>query len=309
MLFTQNIDCLERTAGIPDEKIVEAHGSFASQRCIECKTGYSDELMYEKVHKAEVPHCTVPQCNGLVKPDIVFFGEQLPERFHQNRELPSEADLAIVIGTSLSVQPFASLPQFVSDDVPRVLFNMERVGGLGSRPDDVCVLGDCDSGIRMLADELGWREELEQEWKKVSGTTSEDVVKAPRSKDEAIEDEVDRLTKEIDDSLRFSSGHVDWVKKGLADEKRPGEFQDELPVHNRDLELRTASPSNTISDDATSKHVGTNSATNKSEADKDAHSNTIPSSATKAANTGSATDEKDFSQELEASPSGSDAKL
>ena len=101
-LFTQNIDCLERAAGVPDEKIVEAHGSFARQRCIECKTTYPEDLMKSSITKREVPHCLTPQCNGLVKPDIVFFGEALPENFHTNRMIPSTADLCIVMGTSLS---------------------------------------------------------------------------------------------------------------------------------------------------------------------------------------------------------------
>ncbi len=97
--------------------------------------------MKEAISKKEVPHCPVPQCNSIVKPDIVFFGEQLPEEFHRNRSLPSKADLCIIMGTSLSVQPFASLPSFCDHAVPRVLINLERVGGIGSRTDDVLLLG------------------------------------------------------------------------------------------------------------------------------------------------------------------------
>ena len=116
-LFTQNIDCLDREAGVPKDKIVEAHGSFASQRCIECKSPYPGDLMKQAVSRRDVPHCLSPQCDGLVKPDIVFFGEQLPEEFHKNRSLPNAADLCIVMGTSLTVQPFASLPSFCSKGV------------------------------------------------------------------------------------------------------------------------------------------------------------------------------------------------
>jgi NAD-dependent histone deacetylase SIR2 len=118
-LFTQNIDCLEREAGVRDEYIIEAHGSFARQRCIECKNTYPDDLMKEAIVKKDVPHCLTPECNGLVKPDIVFFGEQLPEAFFMNRMLPATADLCIIMGTSLSVQPFASLPEFVREGTPR----------------------------------------------------------------------------------------------------------------------------------------------------------------------------------------------
>ena len=96
-------------------KIVEAHGSFARQRCIECKTVFPDDLMKSSINKREVPHCLTPECKGLVKPDIVFFGEALPEDFHANRMVPSAADLCIVMGTSLTVQPFASLPSFCAE--------------------------------------------------------------------------------------------------------------------------------------------------------------------------------------------------
>jgi NAD+-dependent protein deacetylase SIR2 len=104
---------------VPGTHIIEAHGSFATQRCIECKTEFPEDLMKRQIRDKEVPHCIVPQCNGLVKPDIVFFGEQLPEAFHNNRLLPYEADLVIVMGTSLSVQPFASLPGQCREETPR----------------------------------------------------------------------------------------------------------------------------------------------------------------------------------------------
>jgi NAD+-dependent protein deacetylase SIR2 len=215
-LFTQNIDCLEREAGVPNDKIVEAHGSFATQRCIECQTEYPDGKMKEMVQKMQVPHCIRKTCNGLVKPDIVFFGEALPEAFHRNRSLPQKADLAIVMGTSLTVQPFASLPSFVKDDTPRVLINLEQVGGLGSRPDDVLLLEDCDAGVRRFTDALGWREDLEALWKKTNPDKgekkSEGVLK---SKQEKLDEEIIKLTKEIDTSLRISSEANERIKADL----------------------------------------------------------------------------------------------
>ncbi|KAH6646045.1 DHS-like NAD/FAD-binding domain-containing protein, partial [Truncatella angustata] len=162
-LFTQNIDCLERRAGVPGELIVEAHGSFATQRCVECKTPYPDKEMLEHVEQGKAPHC-IEGCGGLVKPDIVFFGEQLPSAFYDNRSVPATADLMLVLGTSLTVHPFASLPMMAMEGVPRVLFNKERVGDMGTRTDDVICLTDCDSGIRELAEELGWKDELESMW-------------------------------------------------------------------------------------------------------------------------------------------------
>lgn len=165
----------------------------------------------------QVPHCERKSCNGLVKPDIVFFGEALPEAFHANRSLPATADLAIVMGTSLTVQPFASLPSFVSENTPRVLINLERVGGLGSRPDDVLLLGDCDAGVRKFADALGWREELEQHWAKTSPAKQKDDVeeKPPRSKQEVLDDKIDELTKDIEKTLSLSSNQHKFLEEHL----------------------------------------------------------------------------------------------
>ena len=219
-LFTQNIDCLDREAGVPEDKIVEAHGSFATQSCIECGSSFPEEAMKEAIEDQEVPQCQIPQCNGLVKPDIVFFGEQLPANFHNNRWLPETADLCIVMGTSLTVQPFASLPGFCPEGVPRLLINMERVGGLGSRADDVLLLGDCDAGVKRLAEALGWLDDLEALWALTKLEDDEETLREPsveKSKDEEIEDRVASLTEQIDKSLKLSEDHSKSVKQQLGE--------------------------------------------------------------------------------------------
>ncbi|KAL9595439.1 MAG: hypothetical protein Q9179_004980 [Wetmoreana sp. 5 TL-2023] len=217
-LFTQNIDCLERAAGVPDDKIVEAHGSFARQRCIDCHGSYPDDLMKQAISRCEVPHCTQDGCNGLVKPDIVFFGEALPEDFHRNRLLPELADLAIIMGTSLTVQPFASLPGYCAEGVPRVLLNLDRVGALGSRADDVLILGDIDTGVRKLASAIGWLEELEELFNlhnpdQVHKEQSDHIDK---SQDEILDEELAKITKEIDQSLQISEQHSAALRGNLS---------------------------------------------------------------------------------------------
>ncbi|KAI1392497.1 NAD-dependent deacetylase sirtuin-2 [Hypoxylon trugodes] len=229
MLFTQNIDCLERAAGVPGDKIIEAHGSFATQRCIECRTSFPDGKMREYVTRGEPPHCIRSGCNGLVKPDIVFFGEQLPESFYQNIPVAGLADLVLVMGTSLQVHPFASLPQRAAEGVPRVLFNLERVGDLGTRADDVLVLGSCDSGVRKLADELGWRGELESMWRGMVGEKEADRQVSNPQMEGAIRDEVEELIEDVEDKLDISEGsddepdaNVGKQEKGLAEDGAPG---------------------------------------------------------------------------------------
>ncbi|KAL6865564.1 Sir2 histone deacetylase Hst2 [Amphichorda felina] len=203
-LFTQNIDCLERRAGVPGDKIVEAHGSFATQRCIDCKREFPDDVMLEHVERGSVPRCQDEACGGLVKPDIVFFGEALPSAFSEQSHLLEMADLVLVIGTSLSVYPFAGLPEMARDSKPRVLFNLERVGNMGTRADDVLALGDCDSGIRKLADELGWRDELEELWKSVVGEEeAKRQMVTLKKHEEEVEEEVNKLTEEVEAALRI----------------------------------------------------------------------------------------------------------
>ncbi|KAI1803454.1 NAD-dependent deacetylase sirtuin-2 [Daldinia bambusicola] len=206
MLFTQNIDCLERAAGVPPEKIVEAHGSFATQRCIECRTEFPDDLMREHVTRGEPPRCIREDCNGLVKPDIVFFGEQLPKAFYNNILVTDTADLMLIMGTSLLVHPFAGLPHRAKQGTPRVLFNLERVGDMGTRADDVLVLGDCDSGIRKLADELGWREELEASWRALVGEKEADRQLSKTRREQEIRDELEKLAGDVDNKLGISEG-------------------------------------------------------------------------------------------------------
>ncbi|KAJ2825446.1 NAD-dependent protein deacetylase sirtuin-2, partial [Coemansia erecta] len=76
--YTQNIDCLERVAGIDSDLIVEAHGSFHAAHCIgsKCRKEFPQDWVKERIFSDKIPHCD--KCNALVKPDITFFGEGLP---------------------------------------------------------------------------------------------------------------------------------------------------------------------------------------------------------------------------------------
>jgi NAD-dependent histone deacetylase SIR2 len=252
-LFTQNIDCLEREAGVPDDKIVEAHGSFARQSCIECKRAYPEDLMKKAISEKSVPHCLDESCLGLVKPEIVFFGEQLPAEFFMNKGLPAEADLCIVMGTSLSVQPFASLPVFCSDGTPRVLINQEQVGGLGSRTDDVLVLGDCDTGVRKLAEACGWLEELEVLWAKTAPEKQPKTKKEQekKSRDEQLQAEVEQLTKDVEESLKLGQAQHTWLENHVDNKV--------ARVEKEDTETETSQPPTTQPEDEKTLRPATSS--------------------------------------------------
>jgi NAD-dependent histone deacetylase SIR2 len=181
LCFTQNIDGLEERAHLPADALVQAHGSIASQHCVECKAAADGDNMWKSIREGEVYYCT--KCGGAVKPDIVFFGEsvclraavmsasltvhfgqKLPARFLDKMPELQQADILLIFGTSLKVHPFADLTWCVTEECPRVLFNLEEAGDIGERGDDVLVLDQCDSGVRDLARMLGWEEELEAEW-------------------------------------------------------------------------------------------------------------------------------------------------
>ncbi|KAF5270206.1 hypothetical protein FQA39_LY08420 [Lamprigera yunnana] len=202
--YTQNIDTLERVAGIPEEKLIEAHGTFNQGHCLKCKKEYSLKWMEEIIFKDEVPTCEL--CPGIVKPDITFFGENLPDKFHSciYKDFP-KCNLLIILGSSLVVQPFASLVDRVSDTTPRFLINREKTGeqsgiialmGMGTGLDfdgkhntrDVYWLGDCDDGCQLLADKLGWGDELkeltEKEHKRIDENDGKNVKLETKKKEE-----------------------------------------------------------------------------------------------------------------------------
>jgi len=133
-LYTQNIDGLESACGIAAEKIIECHGTLSRASCTECKQPFDIHLMRRSVLDGQCPiHCV--GCGGLVKPDITFFGEQLPEKFYSlARDDFDECDLLLILGTSLKVAPFNSLVSDVEDVVPRVLINREEAHGTGFDP-------------------------------------------------------------------------------------------------------------------------------------------------------------------------------
>lgn len=109
-VVTQNIDGLHGRAG--SESVVELHGNGDRVVCRDCGRQHDAAPFYERVREGDVdgaPRC--PDCGGLVKPDVVLFGEPLPTGpFEEAKRLAHEADCFLVVGSSLTVEPAASLP-------------------------------------------------------------------------------------------------------------------------------------------------------------------------------------------------------
>lgn len=120
-VVTQNIDGLHQRAGTSRDKIVEIHGSNMETVCLKC----GDFKPWEKVRSelrsgVKIPHCSV--CGGLIKPNIVMFGEELvPEVLDQASDWIQNCDLLLVIGSTLLVQPAASLPWLAKEAGAKVV--------------------------------------------------------------------------------------------------------------------------------------------------------------------------------------------
>jgi len=100
-VVTQNIDNLHRRAG--SNTVFELHGNIERNFCINCKKFYNEELDFSK----GVPKC---ECGGLIRPDVVWFGEYLPEdQFLGGEKAAISSDVFFVVGTSAVVYPAAGL--------------------------------------------------------------------------------------------------------------------------------------------------------------------------------------------------------
>ncbi|MFZ2412775.1 MAG: Sir2 family NAD-dependent protein deacetylase [Candidatus Cryosericum sp.] len=104
-VITQNIDGLHQKAG--SRNVIEVHGSFQQGHCRVCGRTCSYEELNHKIHTGNIPHCD--RCDGVVKPDIVFYGEAV-RRMDEAESDARHADLFLAIGTSLTVYPAAMLP-------------------------------------------------------------------------------------------------------------------------------------------------------------------------------------------------------
>ena len=107
-IITQNIDGLHQRAG--SQNVIEVHGSTNQLDCLKCKQSFGVEKFAETfIRQAQIPHC--PRCGSILKPQVVLFEEMLPMEAWSTAEWYCEqADLILVIGSSLEVVPAANLP-------------------------------------------------------------------------------------------------------------------------------------------------------------------------------------------------------
>ncbi|KAJ0349123.1 hypothetical protein COL154_005281 [Colletotrichum chrysophilum] len=191
--YTQNIDNLEAKAGISADKMVQCHGSFATATCVQCGFKCVGDDIFPDIKAGKIPRC--PRCiqnlrpngstkrkrsagterkrrrfssddsttddeydipsAGVMKPDITFFGEALPDEF--SRRLTEhdrdKVDLVIVIGTSLKVTPVSEIVSWLPGNIPQIYISRQAVSHINF---DIDLLGDCDVVVSELCRRAGW---------------------------------------------------------------------------------------------------------------------------------------------------------
>ncbi|KAK4474918.1 hypothetical protein MN116_002025 [Schistosoma mekongi] len=183
--YTQNVDRLEYLTGLPEEKSIEAHGTFNTGHCIKCNKQYDFDFMLNDIISKRVPKCL--ECQDVVKPDVVLFGESMPKKFFKNLSSDlNNCDLLIIMGTSLTVLPFCAMIHRVGSDIPRLYINREynngstesglqsfimrfmvagfkqsylKWGEPGNKR-DVFWSGNTDDGVLKISELVGWKDDL-----------------------------------------------------------------------------------------------------------------------------------------------------
>ncbi len=120
-VITQNVDDYHQRAG--SAPVYTVHGNHIFSTCRACGAEVKTETLFPIIGKGEIPRCA---CGGVYKPNITFFGEMLPDYdWRQSVKAMSEADLVLVLGTSLQVYPAAGLPGYRPWNARLVIVNRD----------------------------------------------------------------------------------------------------------------------------------------------------------------------------------------
>jgi NAD-dependent deacetylase len=130
VIITQNIDGLHQMAG--SKRVIEIHGTYKTATCTKCMKRVTIDEVVELLK--DIPLC--PECSGIIKPDVVMFGESLPKKaFLEAKQVSEEADVLLVVGSSLHVYPASHL----------VLVTKQNNGS-------VIIINDAETGLDRVAD-------------------------------------------------------------------------------------------------------------------------------------------------------------
>ncbi|MDD5093771.1 MAG: Sir2 family NAD-dependent protein deacetylase [Dehalococcoidia bacterium] len=152
-IITQNVDELHQKAGNSPEIVFQLHGNMSRVKCLGCgKMLPMDEVQARVKRGEDVPYCQ--GCGGILKPDGVFFGEQLPAVVLSEASIRSrKCDLCIVIGSSLVVYPAAFMPQYALQSGAKLVIVNRDSTDLDGRA-DVCIHAGAGETMTRLVDKV-----------------------------------------------------------------------------------------------------------------------------------------------------------
>ena len=147
-VITQNIDMLHQKAG--SQRVIEMHGTLRTLSCTNCfKQFEASPFLQPYIELGKIPQCL--NCNGILKPDVILFGEQLPQSaWYEAQRAVRQCDLMVVAGSSLEVLPVAGLPMQALDRGAHLIIINNTPTYLNVRA-DVVILGDVSTTIPEIA--------------------------------------------------------------------------------------------------------------------------------------------------------------
>ncbi|MBI5351158.1 MAG: NAD-dependent deacylase [Chloroflexi bacterium] len=150
-IITQNIDTLHQKAG--SQAVIEMHGTMQTLTCTHCYHKVDAQLYLSGfVDKGEIPHC--PKCCQILKPDVILFGEQLPQAaWFKAQQEARQCDLMLVAGSSLEVLPVAGLPMQALDRGAHLIIINNTPTYLNVRA-DISILDDVALTIPAIAEKV-----------------------------------------------------------------------------------------------------------------------------------------------------------
>jgi NAD-dependent deacetylase len=147
-IITQNIDALHQKAG--SQSVVEVHGTVRTLSCTNCFQQFeSGSLLQPYLETGKIPQCL--NCNGILKPDVILFGEQLPQSaWHEAQRAARQCDLMMIAGSSLEVLPVARLPMHALDQGAHLIIINNTPTYLNVRA-DVIIMDDVATTLPKIA--------------------------------------------------------------------------------------------------------------------------------------------------------------
>lgn len=147
-VITQNIDNLHQRAG--SRTVYELHGHLREATCIQCYLVQDAAGVFEKfVKEREIPRC---QCGGILKPNVILFGEQLPMQAFVAAQLAvKDVDLMFIIGSSLEVAPASDLPELAMENGARIIIINQQPTHMDSKA-DLVIRGDVAEILPRIVD-------------------------------------------------------------------------------------------------------------------------------------------------------------